>query len=57
LPVKAKAACAVSVSAIFLAPPQDPEKAWSDGPIMVPVDALADLIAIARRYDDLAKSL
>lgn len=57
VPVLAKAACAVGVSALFIETHQDPENAPSDGPNMLPVDALADLIAILRRYDDLAKSL
>jgi 2-dehydro-3-deoxyphosphooctonate aldolase (KDO 8-P synthase) len=57
VPVLARAACAIGVSALFVETHEDPENAPSDGPNMVPLEALADLIAMLRRFDDLAKSL
>jgi 2-dehydro-3-deoxyphosphooctonate aldolase (KDO 8-P synthase) len=54
-PVLARAACAVGVSMLFIETHQDPDNAPSDGPNMIPVDQMADLIATLRDFDDLAK--
>ncbi|MCK0168711.1 3-deoxy-8-phosphooctulonate synthase [Jannaschia sp. S6380] len=54
-PVLARAACAVGVSALFIETHQDPDSAPSDGPNMIPVDRMADLIAELRAFDDLRK--
>ncbi len=54
-PVLARAACAVGVSAVFLETHQDPDRAPSDGPNMIPVDELAALVARLRAFDALAK--
>jgi 2-dehydro-3-deoxyphosphooctonate aldolase (KDO 8-P synthase) len=54
-PVLARAACAVGVSMLFIETHQDPDNAPSDGPNMIPVDQMADLIATLRAFDDLAK--
>lgn len=54
-PVLARAACAVGVSALFIETHQDPDNAPSDGPNMIPVDQMADLIANLRAFDALAK--
>ncbi|MFO6465309.1 3-deoxy-8-phosphooctulonate synthase [Jannaschia sp. KMU-145] len=54
-PVLARAACAVGVSALFIETHQDPDNAPSDGPNMIPVDRMADLIAELRAFDDLRK--
>ena len=54
-PVLARAACAVGVSALFIETHQDPDTAPSDGPNMIPVDQMADLIATLRAFDALAK--
>ncbi|MFN4100077.1 MAG: 3-deoxy-8-phosphooctulonate synthase [Pararhodobacter sp.] len=55
VPVLARAACAVGVSALFIETHEDPENAPSDGPNMVPVDELAALIGTLRAFDALAK--
>ncbi len=54
-PVLARAACAVGVSAVFIETHQDPDAAPSDGPNMIPVDQLADLVTQLRQFDELAK--
>lgn len=55
-PVLARAACAVGVSAVFIETHQDPDHAPSDGPNMIPVDDMRDLIGVLRDFDALAKS-
>ena len=54
-PVLARAACAVGVSVLFIETHQDPDNAPSDGPNMIPVDQMADLIGTLRAFDALAK--
>ena len=54
-PVLARAACAVGISALFIETHQDPDTAPSDGPNMIPVDQMADLIGTLRAFDALAK--
>lgn len=54
-PVLARAACAVGVSMLFIETHQDPDNAPSDGPNMIPVDQMGDLIATLRAFDDIAK--
>ncbi|WP_375282369.1 3-deoxy-8-phosphooctulonate synthase [Pseudooctadecabacter sp.] len=56
-PVLARAACAVGVSALFIETHQDPDNAPSDGPNMIPVDQMGDLIANLRAFDALHKGL
>ncbi|MGH1369861.1 MAG: 3-deoxy-8-phosphooctulonate synthase [Maritimibacter sp.] len=56
-PVLARAACAVGVSALFIETHEDPDNAPSDGPNMIPVDQMADLIANLRAFDAVAKNL
>ncbi|WP_425045733.1 3-deoxy-8-phosphooctulonate synthase [Primorskyibacter sp. S87] len=56
-PVLARAACAVGVSALFIETHQDPDNAPSDGPNMIPVDQMGELIARLRAFDALAKGL
>jgi 2-dehydro-3-deoxyphosphooctonate aldolase (KDO 8-P synthase) len=56
-PVLARAACAVGVSALFIETHQDPDTAPSDGPNMIPVDAMAGLIGELRAFDALRKGL
>lgn len=57
VPVLARAACAVGVAGLFIETHQDPDTAPSDGPNMVPVNELADLIKTLREFDALAKGL
>jgi 2-dehydro-3-deoxyphosphooctonate aldolase (KDO 8-P synthase) len=54
-PVLARAACAVGVSALFIETHEDPDRAPSDGPNMIPVDRMAALVAELRAFDDLRK--
>jgi 2-dehydro-3-deoxyphosphooctonate aldolase (KDO 8-P synthase) len=55
VPVLARAACAVGVSALFIESHQDPDNAPSDGPNMVPLHEMRALIARLRAFDALAK--
>ncbi|MGY6705531.1 3-deoxy-8-phosphooctulonate synthase [Roseinatronobacter sp.] len=55
-PVLARAAVAVGVSALFIETHHDPDNAPSDGPNMIPVDRMEQLIAQLRALDDLTKS-
>lgn len=55
-PVLARAACAVGVSALFIETHEDPDNAPSDGPNMIPIEQMADLIAELRAFDSLAKA-
>jgi 2-dehydro-3-deoxyphosphooctonate aldolase (KDO 8-P synthase) len=54
-PALARAACAVGVSALFIETHQDPDNAPSDGPNMIPVDQMGQLIGTLRDFDSLAK--
>jgi 2-dehydro-3-deoxyphosphooctonate aldolase (KDO 8-P synthase) len=56
-PVLARAACAVGIAALFIETHQDPDTAPSDGPNMIPVDQMGDLINELRGFDALRKSL
>lgn len=56
-PVLARAACAVGVAAVFIETHQDPDHAPSDGPNMIPIEAMQDLIGTLRGFDLLAKNL
>lgn len=51
----ARAACAVGVSGVFIETHQDPDNAPSDGPNMIAVDDLAELIVQLRDFDALRK--
>jgi 2-dehydro-3-deoxyphosphooctonate aldolase (KDO 8-P synthase) len=53
----ASAACAVGVSALFIETHEDPDNAPCDGPNMIPVHEMADLIKRLRDFDALAKGL
>jgi 2-dehydro-3-deoxyphosphooctonate aldolase (KDO 8-P synthase) len=52
----ARAAVAVGVAAVFMETHQDPDKAPSDGPNMVPLKALPGLLETLMEFDRLAKS-
>lgn len=56
-PVLARAACAVGIAALFIETHQDPDTAPSDGPNMIPVHQMGDLIKELRGFDALRKSL
>ncbi len=56
VPVLAKAAVAVGVAAVFMETHPDPDNAPSDGPNMVPLCDMPQLIAQLMKFDRLAKS-
>ena len=56
VPVLARAAVAVGVAAVFMETHQDPDKAPSDGPNMVPLKALPALLQTLVEFDRLAKA-
>jgi 2-dehydro-3-deoxyphosphooctonate aldolase (KDO 8-P synthase) len=56
VPVLARAAVAVGVAGVFIETHQDPDKAPSDGPNMVPLKAMPDLIHRLIEFDRLAKT-
>ena len=56
VPVLARAAAAVGVAAVFIETHQNPDKAPSDGPNMVPLDQLEELMRQIMAIDKLAKS-
>lgn len=57
VPVLAKAAVAVGVAAVFMETHQDPDNAPSDGPNMVPLHEMEDLLKTLVAFDRLAKGL
>jgi 2-dehydro-3-deoxyphosphooctonate aldolase (KDO 8-P synthase) len=56
VPVLARAAVAVGVAGIFIETHGDPDRAPSDGPNMVPLAAMPQLLAELKAFDALAKS-
>src|SRR3984885_4040782 len=54
-PVLARAALAVGVAAVFIETHEDPDRAPSDGPNMIPLREMPALIARLTAYDELAK--
>ena len=55
VPVLARAAVAIGVAAVFIETHEDPDRAPSDGPNMVPLKELPALLADLRAFDELAK--
>ena len=55
-PVLARAAVAVGVDALFIESHQDPDNAPSDGPNMIPVEQMADVIGQLVAIDKLMKA-
>jgi len=56
VPVLARAAVAVGVAGVFVETHPDPDRAPSDGPNMVPLAALPDLIERLQAFDRVAKA-
>jgi 2-dehydro-3-deoxyphosphooctonate aldolase (KDO 8-P synthase) len=56
VPVLARAATAVGVAALFIETHQDPDKAPSDGPNMIPLKELAPLLERLMQFDRIAKA-
>jgi len=57
VPVLARAAVAVGVAALFIETHQDPDKAPSDGPNMVPLKELEGLLSMLMAIDRTVKSI
>ena len=56
VPVLARAAVAVGVAGVFIETHQDPDSAPSDGPNMVPLDQLENLLVKLLALDQIAKA-
>ena len=56
VPVLARAAIAVGVAGLFIETHQDPDRAPSDGPNMVPLRRMEPLLAELKAFDALAKA-
>jgi 2-dehydro-3-deoxyphosphooctonate aldolase (KDO 8-P synthase) len=56
VPVLARAALAIGVAALFIETHGDPDNAPSDGPNMIPLRDLPDLLARLQQFDRLAKA-
>jgi 2-dehydro-3-deoxyphosphooctonate aldolase (KDO 8-P synthase) len=54
-PVMARAAVAIGVAAVFIETHEDPERSPSDGPNMVYLDQMPDLVKTLMEFDKLAK--
>jgi 2-dehydro-3-deoxyphosphooctonate aldolase (KDO 8-P synthase) len=55
-PLMARCAVAVGIAGVFIETHEDPDRAPSDGPNMVPLDRMADLVASLMAFDRLAKA-
>ncbi len=55
-PVIARAAVAVGVAAVFMETHPDPDNAPSDGPNMIHLHDMPDILATLKAFDDLAKA-
>jgi len=55
VPVLARAAVAVGVAVVFIETHQDPDKALSDGPNMIPIKQLERLLQSLMQFDAIAK--
>ena len=56
VPYLARAAIAVGVGAIFIETHEDPENAPSDGPNMVPLNEIKNLLKMLSEIDNLIKN-
>jgi 2-dehydro-3-deoxyphosphooctonate aldolase (KDO 8-P synthase) len=56
VPVLARAAVAVGVAGVFIETHQDPDRAPSDGPNMVPLRDMENLLRQLQAFDRLAKA-
>lgn len=54
-PVMARAAVSLGIAGVFIETHPDPDNAPSDGPNMIPLDLMGDLISSLARFDRLAK--
>jgi 2-dehydro-3-deoxyphosphooctonate aldolase (KDO 8-P synthase) len=56
VPALARAAVAVGVAGVFIETHQDPDKAPSDGPNMLPIKEMEPLLRRLQEFDRIAKS-
>jgi 2-dehydro-3-deoxyphosphooctonate aldolase (KDO 8-P synthase) len=56
VPVLARAAVAVGVAGVFIETHQDPDRAPSDGPNMVPLKEMEALLRTLMAFDQLGKA-
>jgi 2-dehydro-3-deoxyphosphooctonate aldolase (KDO 8-P synthase) len=56
VPILARAAVAVGVAGVFIETHQNPDRAPSDGPTMMPLRAMEDLLRTLVRFDAVAKA-
>jgi 2-dehydro-3-deoxyphosphooctonate aldolase (KDO 8-P synthase) len=56
VPVLTRAAVAVGVAGVFIETHEDPDRAPSDGPNMVPLRDMERLLAELKAFDRLAKA-
>jgi 2-dehydro-3-deoxyphosphooctonate aldolase (KDO 8-P synthase) len=54
-PVMARAAVSLGIAAVFIETHEDPDRAPSDGPNMIPLDRMEDLVTSLMAFDRLAK--
>jgi 2-dehydro-3-deoxyphosphooctonate aldolase (KDO 8-P synthase) len=54
--VLARAAVAVGIAGVFIETHQDPDRAPSDGPNMIPLAQIEDLLRTLKQFDNVAKS-
>jgi 2-dehydro-3-deoxyphosphooctonate aldolase (KDO 8-P synthase) len=57
VPVLARAAVAVGVAGVFIETHQDPDRAPSDGPNMIPLKELETLLRTLQSFDRIAKAI
>jgi 2-dehydro-3-deoxyphosphooctonate aldolase (KDO 8-P synthase) len=55
-PVMARAAVSLGIAAVFIETHEDPDRAPSDGPNMIPLDRMEALVASLMAFDRLAKA-
>jgi 2-dehydro-3-deoxyphosphooctonate aldolase (KDO 8-P synthase) len=55
-PVMARAAVSLGIAAVFIETHEDPDRAPSDGPNMIPLDAMEPLVGTLMAFDRLAKA-
>jgi len=55
-PVMARAAVSLGIASVFIETHEDPDRAPSDGPNMIPLDQMDDLIDTLMAFDRLAKA-
>ena len=55
-PVMARAAVSLGIAGVFIETHEDPDRAPSDGPNMIPLDRMQGLVTSLMAFDRLAKS-